>query len=63
MLAHLPVAGTFGMGLKCPDWQGALLCYQHHAYADGEGRADWKFRFTAMCKTWTYWIQEGLIKL
>jgi hypothetical protein len=63
VLAHLPVAGTFGIGTKCPDWQGAWLCHSCHTYIDGEGRNDWKCRFTALRNQIDRMLRRGYLRL
>ena len=65
--AHLPGAEyglPAGMGEKCDDWGSAYLCNRPngcHQYADGEGRRDYKWRLTAMVRTWRRRIEQGLV--
>lgn len=38
VLAHYRLAGTCGVGLKPPDWQGAHACSACHDAVDGRSR-------------------------
>lgn len=64
ILAHLNVAGEFGMGLKAADFPyGVWLCCEHHAYIDGPGRNDWKTRFICVTRQMREYARIGALKL
>ena len=62
VLAHLNVAGEFGMGMKSADFPyGVWLCHRHHTYVDGEGRNDWKTRFTCVTRQVREYVRLGVL--
>lgn len=64
VLAHLPIAGEFGVGMKTDDLIGAHVCATHHAYLDGpEGRQDWRTRFLALVRTLRRLQRLGLLSV
>lgn len=65
--AHLPGSDyglPAGVAEKCDDWGSAYLCCRPggcHQYADGEGRRDYKWRLTALCRTTRRRIEQKLL--
>lgn len=70
-LAHRNLAGEFGMGMKGPDWWGAILCnspnhlHSHgcHGYGDGPGRADAAWWELMIFRTLRLYIARGYMMI
>jgi hypothetical protein len=61
VLAHRNVPGSFGMGMKGPDWWGAHLCAACHYDGDHEKRRDYQWWELAVYRTMKRWIASGLV--
>lgn len=49
VLAHINIAGNFGMGLKAGDDESLFLCHEHHTDLDtSSNRAEWLVRFVLL---------------
>lgn len=62
VLAHRNVPGHFGVGLKGPDWWGALLCAECHADGDAN-RKDYIFWEHAVFRTLQKWFNDETLKV
>lgn len=62
VLAHLPISGEFGTGLKTHDIVGAHLCRPCHEHVDGpEGRRDYELRFHLLVETQVRLMRQGVL--
>lgn len=68
ILAHTPIKGTHGMGMKCPDLIGAWCCSNCHDIIDGRKKTEFSreeianFKFEGVIRTQVALIEKGVIK-
>lgn len=66
VLAHLPVPGFKGVGMKVPDNLSAFACLACHDAIDRRRHdVEWDYRdlLRALGETQAIWIQQGLLRV
>lgn len=68
VLAHAPIKGLHGMGMKCPDLIGTWCCSQCHEVIDGRRRTEFtreqiaNYKFEGVIRTQAELIKMGVVK-
>lgn len=67
VLAHAPIKGIHGMGMKCPDLIGAWCCSNCHDVIDGRRTIDFtkeeiaNFKFEGVIRTQMELMKMGVV--
>ena len=68
ILAHTPIKGLHGMGMKCPDLIGAWCCSSCHDVLDGRRKTQFTrdqiatYKFEGVIRTQGELIKMGAVK-
>lgn len=65
VLAHAPIKGMRGMGMKVPCLFSMYACNSCHDVLDGRKKGEWCYQdvLRAMCETQKRFMEKGLVKV
>lgn len=67
VLAHTPIKGIHGMGMKCPDLIGTWCCSNCHDVIDGRAKTEFSreeianYKFEGVIRTQTKLMEMGVV--